>query len=123
MNADPYPHLDPEPLRQLGQLAKPEVVERMIGTFCESTESRINNMMHAVAGNDMDAVRFEAHTLKSSSASVGALLLSNLCLRLEQTIDSSAASRPVVEDLSSRIQTEFQDLKRTLTQQGAKLSR
>ena len=73
MNTDPHPHLDPEPLRQLAQLAKPDVVERMIGTFCESTENRINHIMRAVVQNDMDAVRFEAHTLKSSSASVGAL--------------------------------------------------
>lgn len=120
MNADanPYPHLDPEPLRQLAQLARPEVVERMIETFCESTESRISHMTHAVTQGDTDSVRFEAHTLKSSSASVGALMLSNLCLNLEQHIDGPATSPQKVQSLSQQIEAEFQQLRQTFQRHG-----
>ncbi len=40
-------------------------------------------MQQAVAGNDSDALRAAAHSLKSSSANVGAMKLHGLCRELE----------------------------------------
>lgn len=110
MKVDEPAHLDPEPLRQLAALAKPEVIQRMIRTFVDSTRSRIEQLTTAAAKGDLATVRFEAHTLKSSSAAVGALRLSNLCLELEQLIDESAGDLPEVTAISASIEAEFESL-------------
>jgi HPt (histidine-containing phosphotransfer) domain-containing protein len=46
----------------------------------------------ALASQDYQALRAWAHQLKSSSASLGALELNKLCLRLEEAVESGSSS-------------------------------
>ena len=97
MNADqPTPRLDPQALDRLRELdpdGRQGVLMRVLAAF-ETSLSRMVVQLQAerVAGHP-DVVASVAHTLKSSSASVGALGLAKACAEVEGRLrggDSSA---------------------------------
>ena len=59
------------------------MVARLIGLYLEGTPPLIERMKQAHADDDHEALRAAAHTLKSSSANVGAMKLHGLCEELE----------------------------------------
>ena len=81
--------LDARALARLAELdpaGNAGLLARVIGTYTGSLERLLGQWTHARAGADAAALRHVAHTLKSSSASVGALALSGLCVELEQSL-------------------------------------
>ncbi|MFQ5614037.1 MAG: response regulator, partial [Anaerolineae bacterium] len=55
----------------------------LIAIFLDDTPYVLATMKEALARNDVDALQRTAHTLKSSSATFGAMALSTLCFELE----------------------------------------
>ena len=69
-----------------------EFVDELIDTYLEDAAAQIAAMTAAAAANDAAAMERPAHTLKSSSANVGAIALSEACRTLEA--DGRAGSVP-----------------------------
>ena len=57
---------------------------KIIGLYLESSPGLLRQIRDAVAGEDGDALRQAAHSLKSSSANLGAKRLAAVCKELEQ---------------------------------------
>ncbi len=55
-----------------------------VAKFFGNSEEYLQGMKEAVKEGDLDALRFNAHTLKGSSGFMGAKRLSSLCLQLEK---------------------------------------
>ena len=72
-----------EKIRRLERGGAPALVARLVELYLQSAPALIAGMKQAVAGNDPDALRAAVHTLKSSSANVGAMKLHVLCRELE----------------------------------------
>ena len=74
---------------------------RVLKAFDSSLERLLGQLRDARAGNDMTAMRHVAHTLKSSSASVGALELSRLCADIEQRAreQQTEGLEPLLDDM------------------------
>ncbi len=95
MNQDPsVPKLDPEALARLNELdpdGRHGVVVRVLAAFDKSLTRLLEQLAGPAAGSGTLADL--AHTLKSSSASVGALPLSRACAEIEarQRAGDSAA--------------------------------
>nr|WP_315197612.1 response regulator [uncultured Aquabacterium sp.] len=92
---------DPEALRRLRELdprGDNHLFERVGKAFETSVGRLLPQLDEAFRMNDHAAIMHVAHTLKSSSASIGALKLSHLCAEIETMI-----RRQTGEDLSSRI--------------------
>ena len=71
-------------LRELDPDGRHGVLDRVLGTY-EASLGRSHVLLRdRVAAGDITGAGALAHTLKSSSASVGALLLSERCARLER---------------------------------------
>jgi HPt (histidine-containing phosphotransfer) domain-containing protein len=70
-------------LHQLDPGNRSGLVKRVLQTYCESLDRLLVQWHAARAAGDANAMRALAHTLKSSSASVGALALSALCADVE----------------------------------------
>ncbi len=68
------------------------VVERVLRAFEGSLERLLGEASAAQVSGDQTAVRHVAHTLKSSSASVGALQLSQQCSEIERRLQQAGAS-------------------------------
>ena len=86
---DVPPVLDPAALERLAELdpaGKNRLIERVFQAF-ESSALRLMSQLHeAQHAGDHSTVRHVAHTLKSSSASIGAVKLSQLCAEIEAMI-------------------------------------
>ena len=67
---------------RLGHRA-PELRARLLDTWQSETDRRLDELATAAAEADADAVQRVAHTLKSGSASLGALRLAEHCARVE----------------------------------------
>jgi histidine phosphotransfer protein HptB len=87
--SDPHAVLDAAALARLSELdptGNGTLLQRVLKTYAASLERSRNELARARQPLQPDAVRHLAHTLKSSSASVGALALSALCAQVEQQV-------------------------------------
>ncbi len=78
-------------LRELGGDDEPGLLAELIGMFLEDAPKHMQNITEGLATNDIGRVERGAHTLKSSSANIGALGLSDLCRRI---VESSRTNHP-----------------------------
>jgi HPt (histidine-containing phosphotransfer) domain-containing protein len=78
-----------------------KLLQRVLSTYQTSLGRLLQQMVEGRERGDHAAVRLAAHTLKSSSASIGALDLSRLCAQAEQTIRDGQldALPPIVDGL------------------------
>jgi hypothetical protein len=73
-------------LRALDPAGEARLMQRVVRAF-ENSAARLVPQMHAaLAAGDEAGVRHVAHTIKSSSASVGAMVLSRRCAEVEAMI-------------------------------------
>jgi HPt (histidine-containing phosphotransfer) domain-containing protein len=70
-------------LRELDPGGRNGLLQRVLRTYTQSLDRLLVQWRAARAARDDNALRVIAHTLKSSSASVGALELSALCAEVE----------------------------------------
>ena len=85
--------LDEEALQRLRELdpsGQNHLLERVLRAFEGSLLRLAPQLREARQRDDMQAVRHVVHTLKSSSASVGALRLSRLCAEIEALLRQEA---------------------------------
>ncbi|TCP08840.1 PAS domain-containing hybrid sensor histidine kinase/response regulator [Caldimonas thermodepolymerans] len=75
-------------LRELDPQGENQLLLRLFRTFHTSLHRLVPQMEEAHELNDLATIRLAAHTLKSSSASVGAMRLSALCAEIESLIRS-----------------------------------
>jgi CheY-like chemotaxis protein/HPt (histidine-containing phosphotransfer) domain-containing protein len=83
----------------------PEMVGQLITLFLEDTPKLLVELQQQVIKDDADGMRRTAHTLKSNSATFGALKLSALCADLEQ--QGKAGSIYGAESMITQIKQEF----------------
>jgi two-component system sensor histidine kinase/response regulator len=99
------PIIDPAPLeaiRSLEAAGSEGLLGTIIGLFLEQSVELGGKITDAVSASDASSLREAAHSLKSSSANVGAMRVSSLCYDLEMagregTIDRAA---PLVDRLA-----------------------
>jgi two-component system sensor histidine kinase/response regulator len=73
----------------------------LIDVYLADTPNRIAQMRGAVGGGDTDTLSREAHTLKSSSANVGAMRLSALADDVQRFEDEFIQVKTALEALKS----------------------
>jgi HPt (histidine-containing phosphotransfer) domain-containing protein len=78
--------LDPQVLAELRAATgdDEEFIRDLVATYVDEAPANLAALTAAVAGGDVDAVVRPAHTLKSSSASLGAMRLSAICREIEE---------------------------------------
>ena len=90
-------------LRKLRRPGRPDVLEKVLSAFLSASPELLAAMSGALSRDDALAMHRAAHSLKSSSANVGALKLSAYCKELEalgraNTLTSASA---VLESLKA----------------------
>ncbi len=88
--------LDPDAIEELRRIeaeAGKGLVDKVLEMYSSSAALLVSALVTALASDDADAAAMAAHSLKSSSANVGAFMLSRLC----ETIETLALSRRVAE--------------------------
>ena len=93
-------------LRALDPDGKAQLVKRVLATYQVSLAKLVEQLRAARADGAWDQVSRVAHTLKSSSASIGALALSSLCADIERLLragDSNGAL-PLIDQFQAEVQ-------------------
>ncbi len=113
MSSSPSPVLDEVALQRLRDLdpdGRNHLLERVLRAF-ETSVARLGaQLVEARARDDMQAVRHAVHTLKSSSASIGALRLSRLCAEIEAAVrqEAFAGLPPLLDDVDRELAVVLQ---------------
>lgn len=71
-------------LRELGGEDDPSLVFELIDIFLQDAPQRMKDISESLASGDIKRLERAAHTLKSSSANVGAMWLSTICKEMEE---------------------------------------
>ena len=105
-------------IKDLQMEGQPSILSKLVKTYISSTQSNIAKLRE-VSGDDVLAdLKFFAHTVKSSSASMGAMHLSEICRELElacinETLDDA-------EHYLGSIESEFLKVKSALEKEAEK---
>lgn len=70
-------------IRQLQRPGKPDILQKVIGLYLENAPTLFEQLRTGLDSNNAGAVQAAAHSLKSSSANLGAKELTGTCLKLE----------------------------------------
>jgi len=105
--------LDRQVLDQLSALLNPERLARAINFYLVESPKLIQKLKQAAAANDAPEIVRSAHSLKSSSANLGASVLSRYC----EDIEASARRADAEEacKIFAKIETEYGCVQTALT--------
>ena len=111
--------LDREALARLTELdpkGENKLLERVLRAFQTSAARLMPQLEAARLSGDRATVRLVAHTLKSSSASIGALKLSQVCAQVEGLIRSESAEDldPLLHTMRSELDAALSAIQRSL---------
>ena len=107
----PTPVLDLEVVEELRAIMGPEY-QGLIKMFFEDAPLHIQRLQAALAANDLQGLIAPAHTLKSSSANLGAQALSAVAKRIEHGARSNSLEKPAVAVMM--LENEFRRAKAAL---------
>jgi HPt (histidine-containing phosphotransfer) domain-containing protein len=101
-----------ESLRELQEDDEDDLFRELIEIYIADAPAYIADISLAIASANAHAMERAAHTLKGSSASLGARLLASACLEMEKLGRSGSLSG--AEDLLARVRQEFERARRAL---------
>jgi signal transduction histidine kinase/DNA-binding response OmpR family regulator len=106
-------------LRELDPKGENQLLSRVIKAFESSAARLMPQLQEARRINDHNGVRHVSHTLKSSSASIGAIKLSQLCAEIETKIRTDRLENldELTEQMCGEVEIVLQALKRLLDPQ------
>ncbi|MEQ9233939.1 response regulator [Coleofasciculus sp. E2-BRE-01] len=113
--------LDPKIWQSLEKLAGAKakvVLNKIVGDYLEDAPERLQAIQSAIAIQDAEALRQAAHSLRSSSANLGAVTLSHLCKELENL--ASAGMSEVPAEQLVQVKVEYEKVKTALIKQMSK---
>ncbi|MDB5933862.1 MAG: hybrid sensor histidine kinase/response regulator, partial [Massilia sp.] len=89
------------------------LVQRVINAYVDDTPQHLKTLRQAIAGLDTGNLRKVAHSLKSSSANVGAETLAQMCKEMEHLgrSDSTEGAAGILTDMEH----EFQAVRHSLS--------
>jgi HPt (histidine-containing phosphotransfer) domain-containing protein len=99
-------------LRTLQRPGRDNILNKVIGLYLLSTPGLLEQMQSAIVADDARGLQEVAHSLKSSSANLGATKLASYFKQLEQTGAGGTASCD--EGMLQEIDHEFQRVKSAL---------
>ncbi len=76
------------------ELLGPSVLSEILEKFLTTTDQQVAEIQRAIEGNDTNALKEAAHSLKGSSATVGAARMADICKELEIDARSGALVDP-----------------------------
>ena len=103
-------------LRELDPTGQNQLLGRVLRTFLTSLDRLVPQLTDARRSDDFNGIRHVAHTLKSSSASIGALALSQLCAATEKAArqEEGDVLPSLLNDMDAELERVREALKRML---------
>lgn len=106
-------HLNAEALDELKEVMEDDF-SILVETFINDSDSRVEALSELVKGEDGEAIRREAHSLKGSSSNIGAITLTSLCEYLEFKGRDHQLAEAI--DMFIKVKKEYTVVKQLLTE-------
>jgi two-component system sensor histidine kinase/response regulator len=102
-----------ENIRALSKDRGDALVQKVVSAFVDDTAQHLQTLRQAIAGVDPDNLRKVAHSLKSSSANVGAEALAQMCKEMEHLgrTETTEGASGILTDMEQ----EFQAVRHSLS--------
>jgi HPt (histidine-containing phosphotransfer) domain-containing protein len=102
-------------LRELQDEGEPDIVVEVAGLFVKHAPEKLLAIEKAAGNGDAKGMQIAAHSLKSSSAYVGAMRLSAMCKELEQAgrsgvLEGTSEKAEAIKAEYERARNELEDL-------------
>jgi len=94
------------------------VLDKIVGDYLEDAPERLQAIQSAIATHDAEALRQAAHSLRSSSANLGAVTLSCMCKDLENLAGAGITEVPAEQLV--QVKVEYEKVKTALSEQVSK---
>lgn len=107
-------------LQTLESNGSPGLLARVIETYLKTSPGMIDSLRQAVVSEDSETIERSAHSLKSSSATLGALDLAGLCKELEQIGREGATEQSA--EVFTNLENEFDRVRRALSEQWQRIA-
>ncbi|HEY9604301.1 MAG TPA: Hpt domain-containing protein, partial [Allocoleopsis sp.] len=107
-------------LHQMAGAKAPTILHRIINNYLEDAPQLLQGIRDAVTAEDAQALRQSAHTLRSSSANLGAMTLSHLCKELEMM--GSSGTLTDAPSYMTQVEAEYEKVKQALLMEDEQLS-
>jgi CheY-like chemotaxis protein len=92
-------------IRALQRKGQPDMLAKVVGMYLDDSDRLMKALRQAVPAQDSAAVREAAHSLKSSSATLGAMALAGHCKELEAM--GQAQSLLQAAELLTKLEAEY----------------
>ncbi|MGB6301847.1 MAG: response regulator [Rivularia sp. (in: cyanobacteria)] len=115
--SSPLPVIDTQILQELKDMAGDdgdEMLAELIDSYLEDAAPKLQEIRRAIDKYDAEYLRNSAHTLRSLSVTIGAVLLARVCTELETIGRSGTTSN--TSTLLKQLDTEYQRVKTVLQQ-------
>jgi signal transduction histidine kinase/DNA-binding response OmpR family regulator/HPt (histidine-containing phosphotransfer) domain-containing protein len=109
------PPIDKSIIDDLSKLqidGEPNIVKKIIEAYLSGSQSLVDQLREVLSSNDLEMLQQTAHSLKSSSANVGAMQLSAMSLELETKCKQKHLGN--IGDLVAAIEMEYPRVKDAL---------
>jgi HPt (histidine-containing phosphotransfer) domain-containing protein len=101
-------------IRALQQTGGPDPLKKVVGHYFTSSPLLLDTIHKGIANADPTSIHQAAHSLKSSSANLGALNLSDLCKKMESL--GRAGSIAGAAELMVQIESAYGAVRKELLQ-------
>lgn len=108
--------------RLLEELDDPALVATVVSTYRRELPGRVESIEDAARAGDLGELKAVAHTLKSTSAALGADVLAELCRELEAVAKSETPVVGSLEPLLARVGAERSRVDAALELEGARFT-
>lgn len=95
--------VDRKTYNQLKEMMGEDFITELVDTYLDDSPQQISSLRESLTRGDAETFRRSAHSLKSNSASIGALTLSGMARELEMLGKSGSlgGAGPLVEQLAN----------------------
>lgn len=97
--------IDQQVIQSLLNLGGKDLIKELKNVFISSSQNLIQEIQNALNQKDFTSLKNQAHSLKSSSANIGAMKLSSLCLKIENA--SLEKNWALAQELNQLLIQEF----------------
>ncbi len=109
--------LDPDALKKLHarkKYRKRDLVKRVVNLYLEQTPKLLDELALAIRQSDTETQASIAHTVKSSSLTVGAMALADTCRKIEETSKKNPVEHSVIDKLMQQYMAVEKELQHAL---------
>jgi len=106
MSEEPASLIDEEVLNSLKE-AIGDKVNHIVGVYLDDVPKNLQSMKEALAQQDYETVGRFAHSLKSSSANIGVMRVSQLAANLERSIQQGTMDGGQISSAVSGLESTF----------------